>query len=131
MTHLSNTRRVSARAALGAAALSALVLGCTAIAAETGSTNATGPVACAVTIASSGGNLIIEGVVEGREAVSGNYHLRVSRSGSLMNQGGPFSVAAGSTATLGRVMMNGPASAIDAELTLTVNGRELSCPTTL
>ncbi|NKX45023.1 curli-like amyloid fiber formation chaperone CsgH [Roseicyclus persicicus] len=113
-----------------APALTAVALGCTAIAGQTGAT-AEGPLACSVDVTARNGMLTIAGVVSSDAAVSGVYQLRVSRAGTLMNQGGPFRLAAGQTERLGQVMLNGPASGLDVALTLEVDGDTLRCPVDL
>ena len=111
-------------------ALAAAALGCTAIAGQTG-TAAEGPVACSVEVTARGGMLTIAGLVTSDDPVAGTYQLRVARTGTLMNQGGPFRLAAGETARLGQVMLNGPASGLDVDLTLEVDGDTLRCPVEL
>ncbi|WP_224816485.1 curli-like amyloid fiber formation chaperone CsgH [Hasllibacter sp. MH4015] len=131
------TKISKSRTALGLAAISTAVLGCTAISAETDSmtreahAQATAPVACAVNIQTSGNGFVLEPVVQANEAVSGIYQLRVEGPGTRMNQGGPFSANAGQTVELGRMQMSGSASSLDAELTLTIDGRNYSCPVSL
>jgi hypothetical protein len=113
-----------------ASALAALALGCTAIAGQGGDT-VDGPLACTVEMTSRGGMLTLEGVATSDTAMSGDYHLRVARGGTLMNQGGPFHLSPGETARLGRVMLNGPARGLDVELTLDLAGRTHRCPVDL
>lgn len=112
------------------AALSALALGCTAIAGQSGGAPATS-LNCTVDVTARGGMLTLEGVVTTTEALSGTYHLRVARAGTLMNQGGPFALHPGQTERLGQVTLNGPASGIDVSLTLEANGRTTRCPVDL
>jgi len=137
MTTASKTRT-----ALGLAAISSVVLGCTAISAETDNSmnreaatlthaQAAAPVACMISIETSGNTLVLEPIVQVTEAVTGIYQLRVEAPGTRMNQGGPFSARAGQTLELGRMTMSGTASSLDAELTLTIDGRNYSCPTNL
>lgn len=132
MTKFSKTRT-----ALGIAAISTAVLGCTAISAETESVTraahaqSAAPIACAININSANGLLNVEPVIQATQAVSGIYQLRVEGPGTRMNQGGPFSARAGETLELGRMMTSGSASSLTAEMTLTIDGRTYSCPTTL
>jgi len=120
---------LSPKIALGTA-LTALALGCTAIAGQTDG-GLQGPVSCTVDVTSRSGMLTLEGVVSTTEALSGTYHLRVARGGTLMNQGGPFTLRAGDTDRLGRVMLNGPASGLDVELTLETASGTTRCPVAL
>lgn len=131
------TKFSKSRTALGLAAISSAVLGCTAIAADSDSmtreahAQATAPVACTISVERSGNLLVLEPIVQATEAVVGIYQLRVEGPGTRMNQGGPFSVRAGQTLELGRMQMSGNAASLDAELTLTIDGRSYSCPVDL
>ena len=113
-----------------ATGLAAFALGCTALADQAG-TPGTAPLSCSIDVSSRGGMLTLEGVVTSDTALSGEYHLRVERRGTLMTQGGPFRVTPGSPARVGQVTLNGPASGLDAELTLEVSGRTYRCPVDL
>lgn len=130
------TKFSKSRTALGVAAIASAVLGCTAISAETNEADvmthaqAAGPVACSVNVETSGRTLVLEPVVQANEAVAGIYQLRVEGPGTRMNQGGPFSARAGQTVELGRLMMSASGN-LDAELTLTIDGREYRCPVDL
>ena len=132
MTIFSKSRTALAFAAIGSA-----VLGCTAISAEpadlghTGHAQAAAPIACVITAEASGNMLTLAPVVQATDAVSGTYSLRVEGPGTRLNQGGPFSARAGETVTLGRTMTSGSASSVDAELTLTIDGRDYRCPADL
>ena len=131
------TKTSKSATALTLAAISSAVLGCTAISAETNSVTrethaqAAAPVACAISVETSGNGLVLEPIVQATEAVSGIYMLRVEGPGTRMNQGGPFTVRAGQTLELGRMQMSGNAASLDAELTLTIDGRNYSCPVSL
>lgn len=125
------------KAGVAAAAIAAAVLGSTAISAETADltreahAQSAAPVACALNIGTANGLLQVEPVIQATAAVSGIYQLRVEGPGTRMNQGGPFSIRAGQTVELGRMMTSGSAASLDAELTLTIDGRTYRCPTTL
>lgn len=131
------TKILKSRTALGIAAITTAVLGCTAISAETDTVTreahaqTAAPVACVININTTGRGLTLEPLVQATDAVSGMYQLRVEGPGTRMNQGGPFSARAGQTVELGRMQMSGSAASLDAELTLTIDGREYSCPTSL
>lgn len=113
-----------------ASGLTALALGCTAIAAHTDDLTETG-LSCTVDVTARGAMLTIEGVVTTQETLSGTYQMRVARGGTVMNQGGPFALRAGDSERLGRVMLNGPASGLEVELTLDAEGRTTRCPVDL
>lgn len=129
--------RSAPRIALGLVAISSAVLGCTAISAEPADlghaahAQTAAPIACVITAEASGNMLTLAPVVQATEAVSGTYSLRVEGPGTRLNQGGPFSARAGETLTLGRMMTSGSASSLDAEMTLTIDGREYRCPADL
>ena len=131
------TKLSKSRTSLAVAAVSTVVLGCTAISAETDSmtreahAQTAAPIACAIMINTANGLLNVEPVIQATEAVSGIYQLRVEGPGTRMNQGGPFSVRAGETLELGRMMTSGSAASLDAEMILTIDGRSYSCPTSL
>lgn len=111
--------------------LTALVLGCTAISAQTGAGHPQGPVACSVDMTARGGLVTLQGVVTATDRISGSYHLRVARGGTLMNQGGPFDLRPGETERLGQVTLNGPAAGLEVDLTLEADGRTIRCPVDL
>jgi hypothetical protein len=131
------TKFSKSRTALGLAAISSAVLGCTAISAETDAMNreahaqTASPIACVVSIETSGNGLVLAPIVQTTEAVTGIYALRVEGPGTRMNQGGPFSTRAGETLQLGRMQMSGSAASLEAELTLTVDGQTYRCPVDL
>lgn len=136
MTTFTKSRTAPKVAAL-IAAMTTAVLGCTAISAETDSmtreahAQEAAPIACAIMIGTANGLLNVEPVIQATTAVSGIYQLRVEGPGTRMNQGGPFSVRAGETLELGRMMTSGSAASLDAELILTIDGNTYSCPTSL
>lgn len=129
------TKLSKSRTALGIAAISTAVLGCTAISAETADVTreahaqSAAPISCSLAIGTNNGLLQIEPVIQATTAVSGIYQLRVEGPGTRMNQGGPFSARAGQTLELGRMMTSGSASSLDAEMTLTIDGQTYRCPT--
>jgi hypothetical protein len=110
--------------------LAAFVLGCTAIAgqADRSVPPPVGPLSCHVETLGRGGSLTVTGHATATEDVVGTYHLRVSRAGILMNQGGDFALGAGETVRLGVVTLNGPASGLEVDLTLETGGHALRCP---
>lgn len=111
-----------------AAALTGLVLGCTAISADTGGKEADGhPLTCTVGIAPAGDMLAVEGVLSAEDDVSGTYQLTVTRRGTALNQGGPFALAAGETERLGHIRLNGPSAGLEAELTVEIDGKPVPC----
>lgn len=109
--------------------LLAFVLGCTAIAANPDrAALPTGPLSCHVETVARGNALTVTGHVTAAETIAGDFHLRVTRSGVLMNQTGDFVLRAGETAQLGQVTLNGPAAGLEVDLTLQSGGRRLHCP---
>ncbi|MBF9031206.1 hypothetical protein HKCCE3408_12460 [Rhodobacterales bacterium HKCCE3408] len=111
-----------------AALTTVLLVGCGALAAQTGQGGA--PVACRVDATRTAHGLVVEGVATALAPVSGSYALSVDGPGTRLNQGGPLVLAAGETATLGRVTLGGNAARADATLTLQIGGRTFVCPRT-
>ena len=66
-----------------ASGLAALALGCTALADQAGAPE-TGPLSCSVEVTSRNGMLTLEGLATSDTALSGQYHLRVERGGTLI-----------------------------------------------
>jgi hypothetical protein len=88
-----------------------------------------GPFACVlVAQARAGGGTRLEGRLTAREAVRVSYDLQVRGPGVAISQGGDLSVAAGQSAVLGEADLSTAASALDARLTVTANGRTVACP---
>ena len=119
---------------LGLAAIATAVLGCTAISADpvgvsrAHTVQVAAPVSCTLTTERSRGLLVLVPVVEASHTVSGSYQLRVDGAGTRMNQGGPFAARAGQTLELGRLMLSASAARLDADFTVTVDGRSYACP---
>lgn len=88
---------------------------------------ATAPVTCEIAVDETGPGTTFRGLVEANESLSGSYSLSLAGRGTNIRQGGAFSASAGETVTLGRSMLSGAASAYDAELTITVDGRSYRC----
>ncbi|WP_442880248.1 curli-like amyloid fiber formation chaperone CsgH [Aurantimonas sp. A2-1-M11] len=61
------------------------------------------------------------------KATRGEYAFRVSGRGTDIRQGGPFAVASGGTALLGTVTLGAGGSGYDADLTVVVDGKTISC----
>ena len=99
-------------------------------AASGAATAASGPVRCEIQKATSGGTLTLTPVVRADAPVNGSYKFKVtggSRGGSsTVDQGGPFTAAAGGTAKLSTVQV-GAGGSYDATLTVTWNGSSVSC----
>jgi hypothetical protein len=91
---------------------------------------APGSVVCEVIEHRTSGGVSLEAVVSADKHVSGDYSFTVRGNGGGANirQGGPFSVSAGETATLGQVMLSG--SKFDARLSVTAGGATIPCDTT-
>lgn len=125
MTALHTYRKAAPFAAT--ALLAALVAGAGTITAQTEAEETGADLTCALAVTETSRGLVIEGLVAAETAVSGSYELAVSRRGADMTQGGSFALGAGDSDTLGQIMMNGTATGLDAELTLTVAGQRLRC----
>ena len=88
---------------------------------------ATVPFACEIAVDETAAGTTFRGLVQANESLSGRYSLRLAGRGTDIRQGGAFDARAGETLTLGQSMLSGAASAYDAELTITVNGRSHRC----
>lgn len=87
------------------------------------------PFACVlVAQARVGGGTRLEARLQAREALAASYDLRVRGPGVFIDQGGDLSLAAGESAVLGEANVSTAASAIDARLTVTAEGRTVTCP---
>ena len=87
--------------------------------------NSDGPLSCAIETSRAGGTIAIRSVAGSERGISGSYSFSVRGSGTNINQGGPFEVAAGKTVTLGQVMVGG--GSYDARLEVSAGGRTVSC----
>lgn len=89
-----------------------------------------GDIACEVIEHRTSGGVALEAVISSHDQVSGTYNFSVKGNGGGANirQGGPFSVGAGETATLGRVTLSG--SKFDARLSVVAGGASIPCDTT-
>ncbi len=107
-----------------------LALGGAAIAANASGDNLAGGLACGVSTATEGRMLVIEGVLQSPQAISGDYRFALKSSGnggsSNISQGGQFSATPGTPVTLGKVMLNS-GSHIDVDFTITSAGQKYDC----
>ncbi len=90
------------------------------------------PVDCEIAVTKGRHGHTYEGRVHAVRTVKGTYELNISKRGrsgnAMISQSGEFYVAAGKTETLGQATFGGlPPNAVNAELTLSWNGRTLSC----
>ena len=87
------------------------------------------PFACKlVAQARAGGGTRLEARLEAREAISASYDLRVRGAGVSIDQGGALTLGAGESAVLGEADLSTALSALDARLTVTAEGRTVTCP---
>jgi hypothetical protein len=87
-----------------------------------------GPVRCALEARPSGGGLSLAGRVTATRPLTGEYSLRVRGRGVSIDQGGPFSLAAGETGTLGQASLPGRARDYELRLIVEAGGRRVACP---
>lgn len=84
---------------------------------------------CEIEARSSGGMLVLEGVVHAGRPITGSYEFRVSGGGSggssNISQGGDFTAGPDGTARLGQVSLGG--GRYDADLAVTANGVAVKC----
>lgn len=90
------------------------------------------PVSCEISVSKGRYGHIYEGIVRADRPVNGTYQLNISKRGgsgtAIISQSGEFQVAGGATETLGQATFGGvPPSAVEAVLTLWINGRKLDC----
>ena len=76
----------------------------------------------------AGGGTRLEARLEARQAISASYDLRVRGAGVSIDQGGDLSLGAGQNTVLGEANVSTPLSALDASLTVTADGRTVTCP---
>jgi hypothetical protein len=86
-----------------------------------------GPVRWELDVSRRGGSVELTALAHAEMAMRGDYALRVSGRGTDIQQGGPFAVASGGTAQLGRITLGAGGSGYDADLTLLVSGKTISC----
>ncbi len=116
--------------------LPAMILAGAGLAAACNSTTAspvstTAPFACDIAVEEDGRMVNFQGRVQASEAISGSYNLHLSGRGTNIRQGGPFSARAGEIVTLGQSRLSGAPESFDAELSITVDGTEFSCPVSI
>lgn len=88
-----------------------------------------GQIVCEVIEHRTSGGVSLEATVSADDYVSGTYSFAVKGNGGGANirQGGPFSVGAGETATLGQVTLSG--SKYNARLSIVAGGSAVPCDT--
>ena len=95
------------------------------IAATSAATSA--PFACEIAVTETATGTRFESRLQAVEPVAGSYRLSLAGRGTNIRQGGAFAARAGETLTLGQSMLSGAASAVEAELTVTVDGQSYRC----
>lgn len=86
------------------------------------------PFACELLARPTGRGTELEGRLDARDAFVGSYALRVRGPGVAVDQAGELSLAAGQSALLGQASLSGNLSSLDAALTVTGQGRTVTCP---
>jgi hypothetical protein len=86
------------------------------------------PFSCELLARPTGRGTELEGRLDARDAFSGSYELRVRGPGVAVDQAGELSLAAGQSALLGQASLSGNLSSLDASLTVTGQGRTVTCP---
>jgi hypothetical protein len=86
-----------------------------------------GPIRCELDVSRRGGSIELTALANAEKATRGEYAFRVSGRGTDIRQGGPFAVASGGTVQLGTVTLGTGGSGYDADLTLVVAGKTISC----
>ena len=85
------------------------------------------PFACTLLVQRQGSGTRLEARIEAREAIAASYELRVRGPGVSIDQGGSLSLSTGQSAVLGEANVSSAPSALDARLTVTVDGRTSAC----
>lgn len=83
---------------------------------------------CALEITEAGGLTRVAAWAESPRPVAGTYDLSLSGGGASIRQGGSFALDAGARKTLGQARLSVAPAALRGGLTLTAEGRTLSCP---
>ena len=87
------------------------------------------PFACALVAQDRpGGGTRLEARLAAREAITASFDLVVRGAGVSIDQGGDLSLGAGGSALLGEADLSMAFSALEAQLTVTVEGRRVTCP---
>lgn len=86
-----------------------------------------GPVRCELDVSRRGGSVELTALAHAEKATRGEYAFRVSGRGTDIRQGGPFAIASGGTEQLGTVTLGAGGSGYDADLTVVVSGKTISC----
>lgn len=114
----------------GIIALAALGIAAVGANADTSAAPQNAGLACGVSTATERGMLTIEGVLESRKALSGEYRFAIrsqSAGGSSnISQGGEFSAAPGAAVSLGHVMVNA-GSAVTIDFVVKAGGKQFDC----
>lgn len=88
-------------------------------------------VRCDIEVTEHGGSVALKGVVHAKRQVSGEYRLRVSKSGgggsADIRQDGDFSAGPEGATELGSVMLGANGGNYDAKLTITTGGVSSEC----
>lgn len=92
---------------------------------------ADGSVRCEIEVKELGAGVQLQGIVFAQQSGSGEYQLRVRKSGgggsSNINQAGEFSAQADTPTRLGIVQLGGDGGSYDAQLKVFWNGEEIVC----
>ena len=76
----------------------------------------------------SGGGTRLEARLEAQQAISATYDFVVRGPGVSIDQGGDLSLGEGQSTVLGEADLSTALSALNAQLTVTVEGRRVTCP---
>jgi curli production assembly/transport CsgH protein len=89
------------------------------------------PVRCEIRVMPEGDMVSLEALAHADRNVSGTYSFHVESTGQTggtnIEQGGAFSAAPGSPATLGAVTLDPKGAVYDARLEVTVDGKSIGC----
>ncbi len=91
------------------------------------------PMQCEISVTRSAFGYTYRGLIHADETIEGIYELNISKRGggsTNISQGGPFTVKAGATRTIGQASFGGmPPEHVEAELILHLDGKSYRCST--
>lgn len=85
------------------------------------------PIRCELDVSRRGGSVELTALAHAAKSARGEYAFHVSGRGTDIRQGGPFAIGSGGTEQLGMVTLSAGGSGYDADLTVVVDGKTISC----
>ena len=85
------------------------------------------PIRCELDVSRRGGSVELTALAHAAKSARGKYAFHVSGRGTAIRQGGTFAIASGGPEQLGMVTLSAGGSGYDADLTVVVDGKTISC----